>query len=78
MPDWQRWEDLMQTVPVAVFDRPGYSQQALSGVAAKRFAHARLDPDQRQQLVTTAPPAWVFLQDVQNPASATEIRTQNS
>jgi nicotinate-nucleotide adenylyltransferase len=78
MPDWQRWEDLMQAVAVAVFDRPGYSQQALSGAAAKRFAHARLDPDQRQKLVTTAPPAWLFLQDVQNPASATQIRTQDS
>ena len=78
MPDWQRWEDLMQAVPVAVFDRPGYSQKALSGVAASRFAEARLDPDQRRDLVTTAPPAWLFLQDVQNPASATQIRTQNS
>jgi nicotinate-nucleotide adenylyltransferase len=78
MPDWQRWQDLMEAVPIAVFDRPGYTQKALSGDAALQFATARLDPDQRQNLVTAAPPAWIFLQEVQNPVSATEIRTNGS
>ena len=78
MPDWQRWQDLMEAVPIAVFDRPGYTQKALSGDAALQFATARLDPDQRQNLVTAPPPAWIFLEEVQNPVSATEIRTNGS
>jgi nicotinate-nucleotide adenylyltransferase len=76
MPDWHRWQDLMQAVPVVVFDRPGFTHRALSGLAARRFAAARLDPRQRRALVTMAPPAWVYLRDSHNPVSATQIRDQ--
>jgi nicotinate-nucleotide adenylyltransferase len=78
MSDWQRWQDLVNAVPMAVFDRPGYTDKALKGVAASHFATARLASDRRRDLVTTPPPAWIFLQDVQNPVSATEIRTSHN
>lgn len=78
MPGWHRWRDLMQAVPVVVFDRPGYTHRALAGQAARRFAAARLDPRQRQALVTTRPPAWVYLRDSHNPVSATQIRATKS
>jgi len=41
-PYWQRWQGIFRAVPIAVFARPGSSQRALAGMAAHRFADARL------------------------------------
>jgi len=78
MPNWHRWQDLMLTIPVAVFDRPGYTLKALSGRAARRFASARLDPRQRRSLVSSPPPAWIYLRDIYNPVSASKIRASQN
>ncbi len=33
LPYWKRWQDIVGTVPIAVFDRPGSSLRALAGSA---------------------------------------------
>ena len=71
---WKSWEDIMQRVPVAIFDRPGYSLKALNGVAARKFTRARLSANEAGTLAEAKPPAWVFVPSVRNPASATAIR----
>jgi nicotinate-nucleotide adenylyltransferase len=78
MPGWHRWQDLMQSVPVAVFDRPGYTHKALAGLAARRYATNRMNPRLSRKLVASEPPAWVYLREVHNPISATKIRRSNS
>lgn len=71
---WQRWTKIFETMPVAVYDRPSYSLRALSGLAAQRFARARIDQDHTRALAGTAPPAWVFFLAKRHPASATALR----
>ena len=78
LPAWHAWDELFRELPVAVFDRPSYSQRALSGVAALRFAGWRLDPKFGPQLAYRAPPAWIFFQTTLNPASATELRRRET
>lgn len=77
LPCWRRWPDVFNTVPIAVFDRPTYSLQALQGKAARRFRGARIHPRLARCLARLEPPAWVFLDRARDPSSATAIRNQN-
>lgn len=71
---WRRWRAVMRSVPVAVFDRPGYARKALTAKAAWRFLRHRLPEDRARALATETPPAWVFLHGPLSGQSATEIR----
>lgn len=73
---WKSWQDIMHSLPVAVFDRPGYSIKALKGVAARKFAQARLPTSQAGSFASAEPPAWVFVPCARNSASATAIRQE--
>ena len=69
---WDRWLSIFRTVPVAVFDRSPYSQEAMASKAAKRFSRFRLTSAGR--LAKMMPPAWIFMHIKTHPASATAIR----
>jgi ribosome silencing factor RsfS/YbeB/iojap/nicotinate (nicotinamide) nucleotide adenylyltransferase len=71
---WERWTEIFQTVPIAVFDRPSYSLKALDGLAAKRFAQRRVPVRAARGLAEMKPPAWAFLHTRLDPNSATRIR----
>ena len=73
---WQDWQKIFNTLPVAVFDRPSYSSRALSGKAAHAFARFRLDEKSARHLAEARPPAWAFIRCRLNPQSATEIRAR--
>jgi nicotinate-nucleotide adenylyltransferase len=73
-PYWHRWQDIFRTIPIAVFARPGYSRQALAGVASHRFAGARVPVMAARRLADMTPPAWVFFHTRLDPRSATQIR----
>jgi nicotinate (nicotinamide) nucleotide adenylyltransferase/ribosome silencing factor RsfS/YbeB/iojap len=74
LPRWERWIELMESVPVAVFDRPQTSLRALAGKAAQRFARARVPADAARKLVEMKAPALAFFHTRLDPRSATEIR----
>jgi nicotinate-nucleotide adenylyltransferase len=74
MPGWRSWRYILNTVGVAVFDRPTYCLKALSGRTARRFARFRLPERQGGVLSRRRPPAWVFHHTLLNPVSATQIR----
>ncbi len=76
LPQWRKWAEIFEILPVAVFDRPSYAQKALSGKAARRFRRQRLDERKAAELAGKTPPAWVFLHTGLDPASATEIRAR--
>ncbi len=76
IPHWQRWTEIFEHVPIAVFDRPATARRALAGAAAQRYAPARLAPDRARRLASMATPAWVFFPTRLDPRSATEIRAQ--
>jgi nicotinate-nucleotide adenylyltransferase len=75
-PYWRRWQDIFRTVPIAVFARPGSSTQALAGMAAHRFARARVPAAAARRLAMLPPPAWVFFHTRLDPRSSTQIRAE--
>jgi nicotinate (nicotinamide) nucleotide adenylyltransferase/ribosome silencing factor RsfS/YbeB/iojap len=76
LPRWARWTEIFRTVPIAVFDRPSYSQKALAGVAAQRFARSRVPERSARRLAETKPPAWEFFHIPLDRTSATRIRSE--
>lgn len=78
LPQWQNWEQIMELVPVAVFNRPGYMYKALNGKVATKYRNRRilngLGGDGRRRLAEMPPPAWTFLPETVIKLSSTQIR----
>lgn len=74
LPRWKRWVELMERVPIAVFDRPQSSLRALAGKVAQRFARARVPSEAARSLPGMKPPAWAFFHTRLDARSATAIR----
>ena len=75
---WKRWPQILNGVPVAVFDRPAYSVGATAAKAARRFAHRRLPERGSRCLAGLPAPVWTFLRQPLNAESATEIRARRA
>lgn len=73
---WKEWRHIAETVPMAVFNRPGHGEEALSSEAAKELSAFRIDADDAMSLCETEPPVWVFFPDTENPLSSTAIRSR--
>ena len=73
---WGRWQEILNTVVIAVFNRPSYHLRANAAVAARRYARARIRASNARHLTAKRPPAWTFLHNRLNAQSATEIRAQ--
>uniref|UniRef100_UPI003BAD5A88 nicotinate-nucleotide adenylyltransferase n=1 Tax=Stappia sp. TaxID=1870903 RepID=UPI003BAD5A88 len=71
---WQDWRGIMESVPVAVVDRPGATLSAVSAPAAQTFARHRWPETAAARLAGAWPPAWVFLHGPRDPASSTDLR----
>jgi nicotinate-nucleotide adenylyltransferase len=69
---WRRWPDILNTLPVAVIARPGFTMKALCSPAAVRFAAARVGS--AKALFHAGAPAWIYLEERLDPTSATQIR----
>ncbi len=78
IPRWRGWRQLFREVPIAVFARAPYHANAVSGIAAVRFAKARLRPERATLLAGGKPPLWCYLPVRRHPASATAIRSSRS
>ncbi len=72
--EWQRWNEIFELVPIAVFDRAPYSFNALAGKAARVFARSKLRPRDAFDMARRAPPAWVYFHTRLHPGTATAIR----
>lgn len=75
-PLWHRWEDIMRTVPLAIFDRDHYSLRGMAGKMAYRFRHSRMSVGAAKAIATEKPPAWIFITLRRHPLSATKIRNE--
>ena len=71
---WDRWNWIMQNVPIGVIARPGARTTARMSVAAQSYRTARLRGAERMQLAKTHPPAWCFINVPMVDISSTEIR----
>jgi len=72
--EWKDWQEIFRTVPIAVFTRPTYTQRALTGFAAKRFARYRINEGRVNRLSVMRAPAWSFLHIKPDIISATRVR----
>lgn len=70
-PRWHRWRFIADTVPIAIFDRPGYSVAGLNSRFARQYARYRVP---YRQLCSANLPAWTFVPIKRHPGSATDIR----
>ena len=73
---WRRWQQIFLSVPIAVFDRPATARKALAGIAAHRFARARVNAGAARRLAELPPPAWAFLPIRLDPRSSTQFRAE--
>ena len=71
---WHDWNHIVETLPIAVLARPGYSVRALSGQAALRYSNSRLSNEQSGLLAKRRAPAWVFISMPLRNESSTAIR----
>lgn len=71
---WHHWTDIMESVPVAVLARPGYSIRALQSPAATRYAACRVPQHLAASLPTRKPPAFCFVTMPLRKESSTAIR----
>lgn len=71
---WNEWRRLPETLPLAVFDRPGATLRALSSPAAHRYDRWRIPQADAALLPHIEPPAWAFLTLPRRPESSTALR----
>ena len=75
---WDRWRDIMASVPVGVLARPGQRISARMSPAARQFRTARLNARQAMLLPKRSAPAWCFVNLPMSDLSSTEIRDRGA
>ena len=75
--EWKDWDKIATMVTIAVFNRPGYSQKALSSKMARKYSGRRISEYKCALAAKLKPPRWVFLHTLLNPISSTKIREKN-
>lgn len=73
---WKRWRDIPHMLPIAIFDRPGYSLNALSSRFAAYFRRQRLSNRKARQIWEVGLPAWIFIPCPRHAESSTRIRAR--
>ncbi len=71
---WQKWHTIFETMPIAVFDRPGFRFKALSSPAAQTYKSRRITNRHAIRLAHQYPPAWQFITLPLSHLSSTELR----
>ncbi len=74
LPHWAKWRTLVESVPMAIYPRPGFNLKARLSLAATAYRPAWVDPSDAALLPRLEAPALCFLEGPQNPISATELR----
>ena len=75
---WQRWESILERIPVAIVDRPGYSLAPLYATAARHFASSRIPDHLAGGLAQMPCPAWTFLYGPRSDLSSTALRKRTN
>ena len=73
---WERWQDILATVPVGVLARPGQRISARTSPAAQQFRRHRLRGREAARLALSEPPAWCFVNVPMVDISSSDIRAR--
>ena len=71
---WERWQDIMSALPVAVIARPGQRGAARMAPAARRFRTDRLREGAVSRLAWAEAPAWCLINVPMVALSSSAIR----
>lgn len=71
---WKLWREMLDTMPTAVIDRPGWHFKSLAGPAGRAYARFRLPERRARSLPSARTPAWTFLTGPLSAQSSTAIR----
>jgi nicotinate-nucleotide adenylyltransferase len=71
---WRHWRRLVRQVPLAVFDRPGFTLRAMSSPVATTLAESRVDASDAPALACLPAPAWCFIEVPRRFESSTALR----
>ncbi len=78
LPKWKNWQDIMQSVPVAVIARPQSPIRARLGKAAQLYQNYRIPEENSHALQYYRAPCWTYLTLPLNNLSSSVIRAQKS
>ncbi len=73
---WERWRDIANLMPMAIYARPNSNILAISSKAAITLAKYRLDEKDAKLLPLCQAPAWVYLHGIMSELSSSEIRAK--
>ena len=73
---WERWREIAEMLPMAVYVRPGSSRLAPTSLAASALARWRIDEEDAPRLAMLPPPSWIYLHGRQSTLSSSAIRAQ--
>src|SRR3972149_1134338 len=75
---WQAWQQIFESMPIAVLDRPGFRHKARASKAAQRFGLYQVDESDAGGLARLDPPAWTILSHKLSGLSSTELRAKKA
>lgn len=78
LPRWKQWQVLMESIPIAIYPRPGYTLKARLSPAALAFRSSWVPSISARTLPTRQTPALCFLEGPESGLSATAIRHQKT
>ncbi|MFV0360993.1 nicotinate-nucleotide adenylyltransferase [Tropicimonas sp.] len=73
---WDRWDRIMEQVPVGVLARPGDRLPARTSIAAARYERWRIPARASHLLAQANPPAWCFVNVPMLDISSSRIRAR--
>lgn len=73
---WERWREIMETVPLGVLARPGQRISARTSPSALPYRRFRLRGREAQRLARASPPAWSFVNVPMVDISSTDLRAR--
>jgi nicotinate-nucleotide adenylyltransferase len=71
---WERWEDILHSVPMGVLARPGFRQSGLHSRTARQYLRARIPGKASHLLAQCDAPKWCFVNMPMIPVSSSQIR----
>ena len=76
--EWERWRDIANLMPIAVYVRPGSTLRATFSKAATALKDFRVPEAEAETIADRDPPAWVYLHGMTSRLSSTAIRASRN
>ena len=74
---WHSWSKIFNLIPIAVFNREGYSKAVMNSVAAYFYKNNLYNKQNISKIFNQKTPVWTFLRIRNHPYSSTKIRKNN-